>query len=206
MQQWLPFRSAARHHYTKRMKRTYEVPETCAATQVVCADFEGGGMPFALESAMSVASRVKWFLDVNRIRYEVVVHRYSEATLDAAEAACIPSHKMAKAVLLEDDDGYVMPILPATRRLDLAKVKRELHRDLHLASEEEAERLFFDCNEGAVPAMGTAYGIPTIIDDGLLGLGDIYFEAGDHIDLIHMDGADFFSLIPDANHADLTCA
>ncbi len=51
---------------------------------------------------------------------------------------------------------------------------------------------------------GSAYGIPTIIDDGLLGLGDIYFEGGDHVDLVHMDGADFFSLIPDGNHADLT--
>jgi Ala-tRNA(Pro) deacylase len=155
---------------------------------------------------MSIASRVKWFLDVNRVRYEVVVHPYSDTSLDAAESASIPGHKMAKAVLLEDAQGYVMPILPATHRLDLDKVKRELHRDLALASEREAISLFFDCDEGAVPAMGTAYGIPTIIDDGLLGLGDIYFEAGDHMDLIHMDGADFFALIPDGNHADLSAA
>jgi Ala-tRNA(Pro) deacylase len=147
---------------------------------------------------MSIASRVKWFLDVNRVRYEVVVHPYSDTSLDAAESASIPGHKMAKAVLLEDAQGYVMPILPATHRLDLDKVKRELHRDLALASEREAISLFFDCDEGAVPAI--------IIDDGLLGLGDIYFEAGDHMDLIHMDGADFFALIPDGNHADLSAA
>ena len=154
---------------------------------------------------MSVASRVKWFLDINRVEYEVIAHPYSETSLGTAEMASIPSGKMAKAVLLEDDRGYVMPVLPASSRLDLEKVNRELRRDLQLASEDDAEVLFFDCAAGAIPPMGTAYGIPTIIDDRLLGIGDIYFEGGDHVDLIHMDGVDFFALIPDANHADLAC-
>ena len=154
---------------------------------------------------MSLASRVKWFLDVNRIKYEIIVHSYTDTSLESAEAADIPSEKMAKAVLLEDERGFVLPILPATRRLDLAKVRHELKRDLRLAAADDASHLFFDCDEGAIPPMGTAYGIPTIIDDCLLGLGDIYFEGGDHIDLVHMDGAQFFGLIPDGNHADLSC-
>jgi len=153
---------------------------------------------------MSIAARVKWFLDVNRVAYDVVFHPYTESSAETARAAEIPMGKLAKAVLLEDEQGYVMPILPASRRLDLEKVERKLERPLRLASERDASILFFDCESGAIPAMGTAYGIPTIIDDSLLGLGDIYFEGGDHVDLVHMDGAVFFSLIPDANHADLT--
>jgi Ala-tRNA(Pro) deacylase len=153
---------------------------------------------------MSIAARVKWYLDVNRVKYDVIFHPYAETSAQTARVAEIPMDKLAKAVLLEDDRGYVMPILPASKQLDLAKVKRELRRDLTLATEQDAEVLFFDCESGAIPAIGTAYGIPTIIDDELLGLGDIYFEGGDHMDLVHMDGAVFFSLIPDANHADLT--
>lgn len=153
---------------------------------------------------MSIAGRVKWYLDVNRVEYDVIFHPYSETSAQTALAAEIPIYKLAKAVLLEDEGGFAMTILPASRKLDLSKVNRELRRDLALASEEDAGQLFFDCESGAIPAMGTAYGIPTIIDDELLGLGDIYFEAGDHMDLVHMDGAVFFSLIPDANHADLS--
>ena len=152
---------------------------------------------------MSMAARVKWFLEVNRVPYEVIVHPFTRTSRETAEVSAIPGEKLAKAVILEDERGYMMPVLPATRRLDLDKLNRTLKRQLHLSSESSAASLFFDCNEGAIPAMGAAYGIPTIIDDGLLGLGDIYFEGGDHVDLVHMDGADFFALIPDANHADL---
>ncbi len=153
---------------------------------------------------MSISSRVKWYLDVNRIRYEVIVHPYTECSSETAEVARIPKEKLAKAVLLEDASGYLMPILPASKRLDLDKVCRQFHRNLKLATQEDVGVLFFDCDSGAVPAMGTAYGIPTVIDDELLGLGDIYFEGGDHVDLIHMDGADFYALIPDANHLDMS--
>ncbi len=154
---------------------------------------------------MSLASRVKWFLDVNRIDYEIVVHAYTGTSLESAEAASIPAEKLAKAVLLEDASGFLLSILPATSRLDLEKVRRELHRDVHIADASDAMQLFFDCDEGAIPPVGTAYGIPTIIDDRLLGLGDIYFEGGDHFDLVHMGGAEFFGLIPDGNHADMCC-
>jgi Ala-tRNA(Pro) deacylase len=155
---------------------------------------------------MSLADRVKWFLDVHRVDYEVVMHDYTESSLETARAAAIPCEKLAKAILLEDENGYVMPIVPASRRLDLDKVRLMLGRPLQIASGRDAAALFFDCSEGAVPPMGTAYGIPTVIDDELLGLGDIYFEGGDHMDLVHMGGAEFFALIPDSNHADLSMA
>ncbi len=153
---------------------------------------------------MAIASRVKWFLEVNRMRYETLMHRYAETSRDTAEAARVPRGKLAKGVLLEDEHGFVMPIIPADARVDIEKVNALFHRTLRLATEQDAESLFFDCEDGAVPPMGAAYGIPTVIDDRLLDLADVYFEAGTHVDLVHMDGADFFSLIPDANHADLT--
>ncbi len=144
---------------------------------------------------MSIASRVKWFLEVNRAKYEVIVQRSPEAG--------IPSDKMAKAVLLEDERGYVMPVLSASSRLDIDKLNRKLQRELQPASENDVTKLFFDCESGAIPPVGSAYGVPTIIDDHLLELGDIYFEGGDRVDLVHMDGEEFFSLSPDASHADL---
>ena len=35
------------------------------------------------------------------------------------------------------------------------------------------------------------YGIPAVVDHRLWDLGDVYFEAGDHEDLVHLTGAEF---------------
>ena len=40
--------------------------------------------------------------------------------------------------------------------------------------------LFKDCEFGAVPPLGLAYGMSTVIDDCLSEQPEIYFEAGDH--------------------------
>lgn len=154
---------------------------------------------------MSIASRVKWFLDVNRVRYEVVAQPQNTEA-DAASPAPIPPGKIAKAVLLEDDAGYLMPILPAGRRLNLAKLRAELARDLKPATSEDALSLFFDCDAGSIPAAGAAYGIPTIVDDELLGVEDIYFQGGDREDLVHMEGELFFDLMAQGKHAPFSAA
>jgi Ala-tRNA(Pro) deacylase len=151
---------------------------------------------------MSIAKRVKWFLEVNRVDYDVVEHRGGEPG-DTTDAASIPSDHVAKAHLLEDAEGYLMRVLPADSPLDLERVNRQLHRSLQRATDSETAELFFDCEAGAIPAVGTAYGIPTVVDRSLVGHRDIYFDAGMGEDLVHMRCDDFLSLIPDAIETDL---
>jgi len=150
---------------------------------------------------MAIAPRVKWYLDVHRVGYEVIMHPYTETSRETAEIAGVPKRKLAKGVLLEDERGYVMPVLPASARLDLDALNRFLGRNLRMSSTDDLACLFFDCEDGALPPMGAAYGIPTIIDDSLLDMGDVYFEGGDHVDLVHMGCDEFFSLVPDSLHA-----
>ena len=51
-----------------------------------------------------------------------------------------------------------------------------------------------------IPPVGPAYGMEMIVDDSLIDNTDIYFEAGDHLDVIHMSGEDFHKLTPDTAH------
>ena len=39
-----------------------------------------------------------------------------------------------------------------------------------------------------MPPVGPAYGVLTVVDDSLPRDGDLYFEAGDSEDLVHMTG------------------
>ena len=149
---------------------------------------------------MPIAGRLKGYLDSHGICYELVHHEYSATSLKRARAAGVPQGRIAKSVLLEDERGYVLVLLPASCRLELERVCARLHRELELASEQELSELFEDCVIGAVPAIGPAYGVPTFIDDALLRMPDLYFEGGDHEDLVHLSGMAFRALLADAPH------
>ena len=55
--------------------------------------------------------------------------------------------------LLNDDRGFLLAVLPASRRLELDRVRNELGRALHLSPEDEMAQLFPDCEVGAVPPL-----------------------------------------------------
>ena len=77
-------------------------------------------------------------------------------------------------------------------------VRKELGRDLELVAEDEFSRLFPDCEPGAVPPLGPAYQIETFLDEALTMLANVYFEAGDHEHLVHVNGEDFKTLLSGA--------
>lgn len=64
-----------------------------------------------------------------------------------------------------------------------------------LAVEKELVELFRDCDPGAIPAIGAAYRIDTIVDESLLQQPDVYFEAGDHEALVHVKGPAFGAMM-----------
>ncbi|MCK4834799.1 MAG: hypothetical protein KAT12_08470 [Gammaproteobacteria bacterium] len=52
--------------------------------------------------------------------------------------------------------------------------------------------------------IGDAYGIEVIFDDRLNECGDVYFEAGDHTDLVHVSVIDFRGLMGNACHGEIS--
>ena len=150
---------------------------------------------------MAIALTLKSYLDDHHVDYDLVEHIHSETALESAHSAHVPSHQVAKAVVLEDEEGYVVSILPSTNRLDLEWVNETLGRDLKLAEERELSDLFRDCATGAVPALSNAYGLDVVWDDQLRSVPDIYIEAGDHKNLVHMRGDSFRKLIEKMPHS-----
>ncbi len=73
-----------------------------------------------------------------------------------------------------------------------------------MANEEQIETLFIDCEPGSVPALGAAYGLNVIVDDSLAQQPDIYFEGGDHANLVHVSGSSFQKLMADSKRGRFT--
>ncbi len=152
---------------------------------------------------MPIAKTVEGYLNAQGVSYETLQHPHSQSSEETADAAFIWEDQLAKTVLLQDERGYLLVVVPASYQVDLAKLEHQLHRKLELAREHSLSDLFPDCELGALPPLGRAYGIPTIYDDRLRTLSSVYFEAGDHCDLIYMGGREFIDLLADSPHGDL---
>jgi Ala-tRNA(Pro) deacylase len=150
---------------------------------------------------MAIAQTVENYMAERGIRYDVISHPHSHSSAETAELAHVPGDRLAKSVVLEDDDGFVMAVLPSTCHIRLGKISREMNRRLRLATENELPGLFSDCELGAIPPVGLAYGVPTVVDDGIALQPEIYFEAGDHEKLIRMSREDFRTLMDHAGCA-----
>jgi len=144
---------------------------------------------------VAIAASVQSYLDREGAAYDTIEHEHTRDSNHTAQAARVPGDQLAKCVVLEDDSGYLMTVLPSTHKVDLGELHRALKRNLGLASEPELVELFKDCEPGALPPLGAVYGMQMILDDSLADLPDIYFEAGDHLVLVHMRNGEFMRLM-----------
>jgi Ala-tRNA(Pro) deacylase len=152
---------------------------------------------------MNIAPTLQDYLAERQIAYEVLPHTKTMTSATTAQAAHLPGRSVAKAVVVEDESGrYAVAVVPATAHVQLARLERELHRSgLHLASEPQLGKLFPDCELGAIPPLGQAYGLPTIVEEELATQPDVFFEAGDHQHLVHVSQGEFGRLIAEARCA-----
>jgi Ala-tRNA(Pro) deacylase len=135
------------------------------------------------------------FLSSRRVSFEHLRHRPAYAANRVAQTLHIPGKDVAKTVLLRTDRGYLLAVLPATHQVDLDEVRRELGAErVEMATEAEMERLFPDCEPGALPPFGSLYHLQTLVDESLAADERIVFDAQNHEDAIRMSYSDYESL------------
>jgi Ala-tRNA(Pro) deacylase len=147
---------------------------------------------------MAMAITLQQFMNLHDVDYDVVMHRPTATSSHTAQSSHVPGDQLAKAVVLKHEDGYLLAVLPASHHLHLGSLQKMLDRPVGLATEAEVACLFDDCAEGAVPCVGAAYGLKTMIDESLEDQTDLYFEGGDHESLVHVTEDQFGLLMADA--------
>ncbi|OUS32599.1 hypothetical protein A9Q99_00585 [Gammaproteobacteria bacterium 45_16_T64] len=154
---------------------------------------------------MSMAPRIEAHLDRVGVNYSILSHPHSQTSLQSARVARVPASQLAKAVITHDGDNYRLCVMPSTHRLVMSLLNEHMGGDFRLVEEKELERLFDDCEKGAVPALGQVYGMPVVWDHSLGGMDEIYFESGDHETLIHIDQGAFMELMGLQEHSVISC-
>jgi Ala-tRNA(Pro) deacylase len=148
---------------------------------------------------MTIAPTLQKHLDRN-VTYDVITHDPTMSATRTAQACHVSGNRLAKAVVLRRNGGFMLAIVPASHHLDLADLRRQIGDDVALADEGEIKRLFPDCTPGAIPPVGECYDLDVIIDDSIGEQPDVYLEGGDHITVVHVDRAQFARLMADARH------
>jgi Ala-tRNA(Pro) deacylase len=146
---------------------------------------------------MALNDRLKRFLDEQKVSYQTLLHREVFTAQEVAQASHVPGLQLAKVLLVRaDGTGYLMVVLPAPCRLDLAALRHVTGKHkLSLASEEEIGRLFPDCEVGAMPPFGNLYNLPVYIDACFPRTREFVFQAGNHHEVVRMDYDDYGRLI-----------
>ena len=89
---------------------------------------------------MTIAASVQKHLIREGVSYELIEHTRTLDSTHTAQAAHVPGAQLAKGTVLKDDQGFVIAIVPATRRVDLGAMRKRFGRPLGLAGLPEAAK------------------------------------------------------------------
>lgn len=141
---------------------------------------------------MSIAERIRSFLEEHDIQYDHHRHDPVYTAQEVAAADHVPGREMAKTVVMTNGERFVMAVLPATRRVDVDRFREAVGDEgFRLAEEDEFEDLFPGCETGAMPPFGSLYDVPVLVDQTLRQDETITFNAGTHADTITVAYSEF---------------
>jgi Ala-tRNA(Pro) deacylase len=132
-------------------------------------------------------------LDEAGVDYELLPHTHTESALAEAQALGVPPIEVAKTIVVTSAEGYVRAVVPASKRIDLRKLRKVTgggKKEVQLATEADLARDFPEFELGAVPPVGGARRDPVVLDARLVDLDLIVLEAGTHDSSVRLSTSD----------------
>ena len=142
---------------------------------------------------MAVNQRLQRLFRENDVPHQVFPHREVFTAEEVARTSHVPSVRFAKPVVVfESANRWYMAVVSASQHVDLGMIHRTAGRLRgRLATEEELRRLFPDCEVGTMPPFGWLYGMPVYIDEEFRRNDEIWFQAGNHHEVVQMRFRDY---------------
>ncbi len=132
-------------------------------------------------------TRLKQYLDDERVPYVVLSHSAAYTAQEVAAAAHIPGKDLAKTVIVKLDGELAMAVVPASERVSLRALAWGANVEtIELATEEEFADRFPACELGAMPPFGQLWGMPVFVSESLAEDEHISFESGLHTEVISL--------------------
>lgn len=134
-------------------------------------------------------------LESRHVAFELIHHEHTERALDEARALGLEPDKVAKTIVLVSGDGYLRAVLPASKRLDLPRVRVHLgDHHVRLATETELVGAYPTFELGAVPPFGGPSGDRVLVDRRIAEQETTVLETETHDESISLATADLITL------------
>lgn len=141
----------------------------------------------------TVFKQIEEMLTRQGLAFQSLRHEPVYTSQEAAQVRGTPLASGAKALICKGEEGFVMFVVPADRKLDSRAVRRAKGwRRLRFASREEVEHLT-GLTPGSIPPFGSLFGLTTLCDQRLGDNETINFNAGDHGISVSMSYADYLA-------------
>jgi Ala-tRNA(Pro) deacylase len=137
------------------------------------------------------------FLRSRGVPHEVLLYRPASSSARRAGSAHIPGKMVAKAVLINAGNSFVLAVLPSTLWIDLPRLSAIVGIPaslIRLATPKEVRATFRDCEPGVLPPFGRLYELKTFVDSGLSRSPEIVFGANTRHEGLKMQYKHFVAL------------
>ena len=135
---------------------------------------------------------IRSYLQSRAVPFDFLLHAPTHSATHLAGTLHVPGRSVAKGVLVRAGGDYVLAVVPATHRVDVARLSVVLGvPEVRIATEAEVERVFADCEPGALPPFGRLYGLRTVLDLDLAGGADLTFVANQRHEGVRMRFRDY---------------
>jgi len=143
---------------------------------------------------MPIPKMTKNYLDKKMAKYEEVAHKTVYTAYDLAQTLKKELNQIAKSLLITTDKAYVLAVVPAHMKIDLAKLKKSLKVKKVSIPDEKMMVKVFKVKPGAMTAFGGLHKIEVLADKSLLKTKDVILSAGSFTDSIRMKVKDYLNL------------
>ena len=137
------------------------------------------------------------------VHYDRLPHRRTTTARQEALAVGVREGDVAKTVILVAPTGFIRAVVPASKHVDLTKVRDLVGADVRLATEAELVGAYPMFELGAVPPFGGPDGDTLILDVAVAERDSVVIEPGSHRESIRLKVDDLRILAP-ARVADIS--
>ncbi|MFA5020512.1 MAG: YbaK/EbsC family protein [Patescibacteria group bacterium] len=151
---------------------------------------------------MSIPIKVKKYLDSKGIDYEELAHKTVYTAYDAANTLKKKLSEIAKTILIEADKTHVLVVLPADKKIDMAKLKKALGVKSVKIPDEKVMIKLLKIKPGTLSSFGKLHDLELLVDKAMLGAKKVVVSTGSFTDSVFMKAKDLVR-IEEAKLADI---
>lgn len=143
---------------------------------------------------MSISPKVEQYLKQSKVKFEIVGHRKVFTAYDLAATLREQLDSIVKTLLVKADTRLVLVVMPASRRLDIPKLKKFLGAKTVLIASERDMVSKLKIKPGAITGFGTIHKVEVAADKTLGKITHALIGAGSFTDSVRMKMREYLKL------------